>query len=43
VHTLDMEQAADAVERGTWRPVEMRFAELPGRFNYRLSPAADQA
>lgn len=43
VHTLDMEQAAEAVENGTWRPVETRFAELPGRFGYRLSPAADEA
>ncbi|MBX3603655.1 MAG: DUF2946 family protein [Piscinibacter sp.] len=43
VHTLDMETAADAVENGTWRPAEIRFAELPGRFGYRLSPAADAA
>ena len=43
VHTLDMEQAAEAVENGTWRPVETRFAELPGRFGYRLSPATDEA
>ena len=43
VHTLDMEQAAGAVENGTWRPVETRFAELPGRFGYRLSPAAQGA
>ncbi len=40
VHTLDMETAADAVERGLWEPRETRFAELPARFGYRLSPAA---
>lgn len=39
VHTLDMETAADAVERGLWVPRETRFAELPARFGYRLSPA----
>ncbi|WP_341892276.1 DUF2946 family protein [Variovorax sp. YR752] len=43
VHTLDMETAADAVERGAWAPQETRFAALPQRFGYRLSPAADHA
>jgi hypothetical protein len=43
VHTLDMELASDAVEAGQWTPVAITFAELPGRFNYRLSPAAMQA
>lgn len=43
VHTLDMETAADAVERGAWAPQETRFAALPARFGYRLSPAADAA
>ncbi|RQP24037.1 DUF2946 family protein [Piscinibacter terrae] len=42
VHTLDMELASDAVEAGQWNPVEIGFSELPGRFNYRLSPAALQ-
>jgi hypothetical protein len=41
VHTLDMAIAADAVERGVWAPQELDFAELPARFGYRLSPAAD--
>ncbi len=41
VHTLDMDAAADAVEAGTWRPEEVRFADLPARYAYRLSPAAD--
>jgi hypothetical protein len=40
VHTLDMELAARAVEAGEWRPVELRFVDLPSRFGYRLSPAA---
>jgi hypothetical protein len=40
VHTLDMGIAADAVERGTWRPEESTFAALVDRFGYRLSPAA---
>lgn len=43
VHTLDMALAADAVERGLWVPRETTFAELPARFRYRLSPAADHA
>lgn len=42
VHTLDMEIAADAVERGLWVPREIRFAELPARFGFRLSPAAER-
>ena len=41
VHTLDMEAASDAVERGTWTPQETAFAALPSRYGYRLSPAAD--
>jgi hypothetical protein len=40
VHTLDMEAAADAVERGAWKPVEARFDALVERFGVRLSPAA---
>ena len=43
VHTLDMETAADAVERGAWAPQAIRFDELPARFRYRLSPAAAHA
>jgi Protein of unknown function (DUF2946) len=45
VHTMDMERAAQAVEHaapesgtGAWAPVEMRFAEMPARFGYRLLP-----
>jgi len=38
VHTLDMEFAGDAVERGTWAVRPCTFAELPERFGYRLKP-----
>jgi hypothetical protein len=38
VHTLDMELAAEAVEAGTWRPQEIPFDALPGRFGFRLTP-----
>jgi hypothetical protein len=38
VHTLDMDTAADAVERGHWQPQEARFEELPRRFGYTLTP-----
>ena len=40
VHTLDMECASRAVERGEWAPQDAAFADLPARFGYRLSPAA---
>ena len=36
VHTLDMEAAASAVEAGRWQPEAVAFADLPGRFGYRL-------
>jgi hypothetical protein len=40
VHTLDVEQAADAIERGLWVPEEMAADNLPRRFGYVCSPAA---
>jgi hypothetical protein len=40
VHTMDIGQAAEAVERGLWQPQELPFAAMPGRFGYRLRPAA---
>jgi hypothetical protein len=40
VHALDMAEAADAVEAGHWVPEEVRFADLPARFGYVLSPQA---
>ena len=38
VHTLDMEQASDAVERKAWRPQDLPAASLPDRFGFVLSP-----
>ena len=40
VHTLDVAQAADAIEQGVWAPESMPSGELPQRFGYVLSPAA---
>ncbi|HSV52053.1 MAG TPA: DUF2946 family protein [Burkholderiaceae bacterium] len=40
VHTLDVVQAADAVERGVWTPEDVIAQELPQRFGYVRSPAA---
>ncbi len=39
VHTLDMEQAANAVEAGRWVPEEVDSARLPERFGFVRSPA----
>jgi len=41
VHSLDTGCAAQALERGDWVLREARFADLPARFGYRLSPAHD--
>jgi hypothetical protein len=41
VHTLDMAAAGEAVASGAWQVEEVRFASLPARYGYRLSPAAD--
>jgi Protein of unknown function (DUF2946) len=38
VHTLDMGLAAQAVDAGAWQPVEMPFADMPGRWGYVLRP-----
>jgi hypothetical protein len=43
VHTLDMGEAAAAVECGHWQPSEMTFAEMPGRFRYVRTPAPQPA
>ncbi|MBA3774721.1 MAG: DUF2946 family protein [Ramlibacter sp.] len=40
VHTLDVAQAADAIEQGVWAPEEIPAEELPQRFGYLRSPAA---
>jgi hypothetical protein len=39
VHTLDVEHAADAIERGAWRVEECAAAELPQRFAFVKNPA----
>lgn len=43
VHTQDIVQASDAVEAGRWVPQQVRAADLPARFGYVASPAAQQA
>ncbi len=43
VHTLDMEQASNAVEEGRWIPQELLSRELPTRFGFVASPQALQA
>ena len=40
VHTMDMGLAAQAVEAGRWQPQDLAFAQMPGRFGYRLQPQA---
>jgi hypothetical protein len=40
VHTLDMHEAARAVESGLWCPEPLRFAEMAARFGHVLSPQA---
>jgi hypothetical protein len=42
VHTLDMLQAAEAIERGLWVPQEVSTRDLPQRFGYVRSPAGSQ-
>jgi len=42
VHSLDMDQAADAIEQGLWQPQELSSSELAGRFGYVNSPAAEK-
>ena len=40
VHTLDVAQAAEAIEQGHWMPEDCRADDLPSRFSYVRSPAA---
>lgn len=42
VHTQDMLAAASAVEQGLWVPAEVLAEDLPARFGYVMSPAAQQ-
>ena len=39
VHTLDVAQAAEAIDQGLWKPEEIRAEELPQRFGFVRSPA----
>ncbi len=39
VHSLDMVQAAHAVERGLWVPEHLPFGQMPARFGYLISPS----
>ena len=43
VHTSDMGQAADAVERGDWSPRDVKASELPGQWRFVRSPQWLQA
>ena len=40
VHTLDVAQAAEAIDQGLWKPEEMPAGELPQRFGFVRSPAS---
>jgi hypothetical protein len=40
VHSLDMVDAARAIEAGQWVPEPLRFAEAPQRFGFLLDPQA---
>jgi hypothetical protein len=43
VHTLDMHEAAQAVESGRWKPQPLAFAEMAERFGHVLSPQQTRA
>ncbi|MEO8248202.1 MAG: DUF2946 family protein [Burkholderiales bacterium] len=40
VHSLDVVQVAEAIERGDWTPEEVGYDQLPTRFGFVQSPAA---
>ena len=40
VHTQDVAQVAEAVERGIWTPEQVLAQELPQQYGYVRSPAA---
>lgn len=42
VHTMDMHQAADAVDQGLWVPQDVEAINLPLRFGYCLSPQSNE-
>ena len=39
IHTLDVAQAADAIEQGLWQPSDRLLEDLPAQFRYVTSPA----
>lgn len=41
VHTQDVLYVAEAIERGEWAPESVEAVDLPARFGYVLSPAAE--
>jgi hypothetical protein len=43
VHTLDVVDAAEAIEQGIWTTEEVPAAQLPERFGFVLSPASRRA
>lgn len=43
VHTQDIVQASECIESGRWQPKDLRAADLPRRFGYVSSPAAQRA
>ena len=43
VHTQDMVQASEVIESGRWRPEDVRAGELPARYGFVRSPAAQHA
>jgi hypothetical protein len=43
VHTMDVNTVAQALERGTWRMVEIQGAEMPQKYHYIQSPEGAQA
>jgi hypothetical protein len=42
VHTQDVALAAEAIEQGRWQPEDVRAIDLPARFGFVISPAAQK-
>ena len=42
VHTMDVNTVAQALERGTWRMIEIQGAEMPQKYHYIQSPVIYQ-
>jgi hypothetical protein len=43
VHTLDMEQAANAIEGGHWQVADVVRADLPAQYQYQMSPQKEKS